>query len=466
MSQHDLDIANANGATVRGDINSALQAQGSNQKGSSAPSTGYAGQFWLDDSATPWVLNVNDGAAQVGALLINATSNTVRFIGGLSDTNENEALDVVATASAVNHVKVTNAATGSGPSIEAAGDDTNVAIEIGSQGAADLTLSTDGTTRVTLDHSASNVSFSWDIEGATDFTVGNNEGEEIDFNGTADEIRFNIGGSQEAYIDSSGLRVDGDVSTANRTTGLDSQSTLEGQFLDANGELSAANSDFSVATFNRLGSDGAIIRLQQAGTTEGTISVSGTTVSYNSFTGSHWGRLMDNSRPDIPIGTVMEARPEALDWYQARYTEKGVNKRVSIPLPSGKTSGDRFDFDDGAKTRRAQLIKEEDLKHVYAKVSDTAESAAVYGVFTGWEDDGASGVNDFLVAAIGTHPIRIGKGVTVATGDLLVSAGDGTARVQADDIVRSKTLGKVISPEVRKTYKDGSFLVACALMAG
>jgi hypothetical protein len=45
-----------------------------------------------------------------------------------------------------------------------------------------------------------------------------------------------------------------------------------------------------VATFDRLGSDGVIVRLAQAGITEGTISVSGTAVSYNAFTGSHYGR--------------------------------------------------------------------------------------------------------------------------------------------------------------------------------
>lgn len=37
--------------------------------------------------------------------------------------------------------------------------------------------------------------------------------------------------------------------------------------------------------------DGTIVELAQAGTTEGTISVSDTTVSYNAFTGSHYARL-------------------------------------------------------------------------------------------------------------------------------------------------------------------------------
>lgn len=53
--------------------------------------------------------------------------------------------------------------------------------------------------------------------------------------------------------------------------------------------LDVERSGGTVAIFNRTTSDGTIIELQQGGTTEGTISVSGTTVSYNAFTGSHFG---------------------------------------------------------------------------------------------------------------------------------------------------------------------------------
>lgn len=48
MSQNDLSIANADGATVRADMNSALQAIATAQSGSTAPGTTYAGQLWWD----------------------------------------------------------------------------------------------------------------------------------------------------------------------------------------------------------------------------------------------------------------------------------------------------------------------------------------------------------------------------------------------------------------------------------
>ena len=46
-----------------------------------------------------------------------------------------------------------------------------------------------------------------------------------------------------------------------------------------------------------------------------------------------------------------------------------------------------------------------------------------------------------------------------------MSAGDGTAKPQDDDIVRSKTIAKVTSTVVSETYADGSYCVPCVLMA-
>ena len=72
---------------------------------------------------------------------------------------------------------------------------------------------------------------------------------------------------------------------------------------------------------------------------------------------------------------------------------------------------------------------------------------------------------DLNVAMTGDMVIRIAKDVTVERGDLLMSAGDGTAKPQDDDIVRSKTVAKVISNNVSCTYDDDSYCVPCVLMA-
>lgn len=51
MAQHDYVIANASGAAVRADLNSALSAIVTNNSGATAPSTTYAYQWWADTTA-------------------------------------------------------------------------------------------------------------------------------------------------------------------------------------------------------------------------------------------------------------------------------------------------------------------------------------------------------------------------------------------------------------------------------
>jgi hypothetical protein len=71
----------------------------------------------------------------------------------------------------------------------------------------------------------------------------------------------------------------------------------------------------------------------------------------------------------------------------------------------------------------------------------------------------------FTARWTGDFVIRIAGDVTVERGDLLMSAGDGTAKPQDDDIIRSKTIAKVTSTNVSCTYEDGSYCVPCVLMA-
>jgi hypothetical protein len=78
---------------------------------------------------------------------------------------------------------------------------------------------------------------------------------------------------------------------------------------------------------NRLGTDGQLVRFQHADVEEGNISVSGNTVSYNGFTGSHWSRFIDESKPDVLRGTVMESLDQMTDWYHAEFETSYNRKR-------------------------------------------------------------------------------------------------------------------------------------------
>ena len=99
------------------------------------------------------------------------------------------------------------------------------------------------------------------------------------------------------------------------------------------------------------------------------------------------------------------------------------------------------------------------------EISSVEGDPNVAGVFEAWDDEDPEYPNDFTCAMTGDFVIRIAEAVTVARGDLLMSAGDGTAKPQGDDIVRSKTVAKVTSTFTTTTYSDGSYCVPCVLMA-
>jgi hypothetical protein len=178
---------------------------------------------------------------------------------------------------------------------------------------------------------------------------------------------------------------------------------------------------------NRNVDDGALVDFHQAGTLEGSISVSGSTVSYNGGHLSRWAQML--TKPDLLKGTVMSNLDEMNVYVDA----------------------------DGNPVENEQLNK--------VKVSDVEGDANVAGVFVNWDYDKAHQVDEINMAMTGDMIIRIAQGVTVARGDLLMSAGDGTAKPQGDDIVRSKTIAKVTSTHVTCTYDDGSYCVPCVLMA-
>ena len=181
----------------------------------------------------------------------------------------------------------------------------------------------------------------------------------------------------------------------------------------------------TVMIINRLTSDSTLVSLQQDSVTEGSISVSGTTITYGTFAGAHWSQLSDNSRPNILRGTVVETIDEMCQW------ENEANDQLS-----------KF------------------------KISDTVASKSVYGVFQTWDNDDDVN-NDANIVSLGAYLIRVDAGVTVSKDDLLESAGNGCARVQSDDIIRSSTIGKVTNgSHVIETYEDGSYLVPCVLYCG
>ena len=200
--------------------------------------------------------------------------------------------------------------------------------------------------------------------------------------------------------------------------------TVNGVQANASGQLFATTSSATTAVFNRKSSDGVIVSLRQDSTQEGTISVSGTTVSFNGGHLSRWSQTPDNVRIEILKGTVMTNLDQMAVWGDEQ------NEQLNCMA-----------------------------------VSSVEGDSNVAGVFVNWDNDDTEYTNDMNVAMTGDMIIRIAQGTTVQRGDLLMSAGDGTAKPQDDDIVRSKTIAKVTSTNVTCTYADGSYCVPCVLMA-
>ena len=197
-----------------------------------------------------------------------------------------------------------------------------------------------------------------------------------------------------------------------------------GQYFGTGGDTYFTTDTSQVLYINRKGNDGTLVDFRRDNSVKGTISVSGETVSYNSFLGSHWSQLQDGSKIEILKGTIIEAIDEMCIW------EDETNDR----LPK-------------------------------SKISDTLESKNVYGTFLAWDEDWETS-NDFYVAAVGLGYIRVNSSQNISMGDLLQSNGDGTAKIQSDDIMRSSTIAKVVSTQKIETYEDGSYLIAATLHCG
>ena len=244
-------------------------------------------------------------------------------------------------------------------------------------------------------------------------------------NALSGALTLSTNNTERARIDSSGNLLVGGTNSdpvATNSVGSSLESAGSGKF--------SRNGNPGVDV-NRITDDGELVRFYQAGTQEGNISVSGTTVSYNGGHLARYTQLTTSEKDDNLLkGTVLSNLDEMCVY-------------------TNKTTGEPVDNEQLNKT----------------KVSDVEGDVNIAGVFVSWIKDEQNDVEEMNMAMTGDMIIRIAQGTTVARGDLLMSAGDGTAKPQGDDVVRSKTVAKVTSNHVTCTYADGSYCVPCVVMA-
>ena len=160
-----------------------------------------------------------------------------------------------------------------------------------------------------------------------------------------------------------------------------------GESLVVSGAIGVVRSQAAPIGMNRLVDDGDLIVFRAQGVLEGTISISGTTVSYNGGHLSRYSQLSDNTKDtSIVKGTVMTNLDQMAEWTKDGVTEE--NEQLNCMA-----------------------------------VSSVEGDANVAGVFVNWDDDDEDYANDMNIAMTGDMVIRIAQGTTVARGDLLMSAG-------------------------------------------
>ena len=267
----------------------------------------------------------------------------------------------------------------------------------------------------------------------------------IDAGTTSDanhSMQFYVNDAERMRLDANGNIFHGKTSSSIST---------EGALLYADGRHYLTKSSDDVIICNRLTDDGKVIRIFQDSSEEGHISVSGSTVSFN---GGHLARLSQAADGNRISGLVKRTVMTNLDQ-MAVWSHAEVLWTADDELPDGVSVGD---------VRTAAYTEQNEQLNCMA-VSSVEGDTDVAGVFVNFDDEDTEFTADMNIAMTGDMVIRIAQGTTVARGDLLMSAGDGTAKPQGDDIVRSKTIAKVTSTTVSHTYEDGSYLVPCVLMA-
>ena len=190
----------------------------------------------------------------------------------------------------------------------------------------------------------------------------------------------------------------------------------------------STNTGHAALYINRQSVDNStLVNFMQANSIEGSITGNGSTVSYNGFSGRHESSGIPL---DTPLGTVVSTIDE-LDVYPDRTT--GVEGNAIDHLKAGQTRAD----------------------HAKVEVSNSVGDSCVYGYVSDFDGDGK-----LIVTSVGIGSIRVTG--ACSKGDLLESNGDGTAKVQSDDIVRSKTIGKVTIGNSNTGVK----LVSCVMYCG
>ena len=227
----------------------------------------------------------------------------------------------------------------------------------------------------------------------------------------------NDGGSIHMMTNGQNNRIivfqNGDISFGGSTGNIINSASGTGVYFENGNDLVCSRSGGAALSVLRQTNDGQLIRFKRSGSEVGDITVSSGSVSLTGFQGCH---ETSGIAENLPIGTVVSTIDE---------------------LDSMDNGEDKPD-------------------HPKVKVSDIVGDSRVYGVLQRYSADRN---NKPAIASVGTGSILVTG--ACSGGDLLESNGDGTAKVQSDDIIRSKTIGKVTIGNNDAGVKSVSCVLYC-----
>jgi hypothetical protein len=158
----------------------------------------------------------------------------------------------------------------------------------------------------------------------------------------ADEIGFSTGGSERVRIDDGGNLIVGKTSN---------DASAVGTYIRSSGDIYGTTNNFQVASFRRNGTSGAIIAFQSGVTSTGSISVSGSTTTYNSTSDY---RLKNDIKPiETAVEKVMALNPCNFAWNLDDTRSNGfIAHEVQLIEPNavtGEKDGDDIQAMDASK---------------------------------------------------------------------------------------------------------------------
>lgn len=198
--------------------------------------------FWDDSAGTHAYLTAGAGLTITGTTITSSAevvNDTTPRLGGQLDVNgnaigdgTNELLTFTEDASAVNHINIENEATGSGPIISAAGDDTNIDLNLSAKGTGVVNIKGTSTSSAEIrlledtDNGSNYMAFKSPsaVTTSTTFTLP-------DGDGTADQVIKTNGSGTLSWTDQGGgSMVLLSTATASSSTEIDFTSSIDSTY--------------------------------------------------------------------------------------------------------------------------------------------------------------------------------------------------------------------------------------------